>query len=182
VAVASEHDVEHAKSLPSEELDGATDHEHVKGVGSLPGKVSESGVARLPDDRTPGTHTPAENVRATALDDSTPDKNTSTPGNSSPSHGSSKGNSGSGDLSTGLRKVPAPTQDRSGTSGLPFGAGDHEASSAGASRLEKGAIAGAGVAGTGLTGHSDTNTKDQASGSSIEKDTGRSNLYSHSLI
>jgi hypothetical protein len=38
-------------SLPSSELKGAQPHEHVGGVGSLPGTISESSVALLPDER-----------------------------------------------------------------------------------------------------------------------------------
>ncbi|TFY66613.1 hypothetical protein EVG20_g4482 [Dentipellis fragilis] len=59
VVIASEHDRPHIKSLPSQELVGFQPHEHVEGAGELPGTVDESGVARLPDDRTPGTQTPA---------------------------------------------------------------------------------------------------------------------------
>jgi hypothetical protein len=176
IAAASEHDIEHAKSLPSEELEGAKDHEHVKGVGSLPGKVSESGVARLPDDRTPGTRTPAEDIRETALDASTPGKSTSTPENSAAPHGGSQASGGLGSLSKGSRKYSASTQDESGTSCLPFGTSNHETSGAGANGLEKGArdssLLGAGAVGAGLARHSDPNTKEQVSGSSFRKDTG----------
>ncbi|CAL1697560.1 unnamed protein product [Somion occarium] len=49
---ASEHDVPHQKSLPSTELTGQGSHEHVAGVGALPGSISEVSVARLPDDRS----------------------------------------------------------------------------------------------------------------------------------
>lgn len=38
-------------SLPSSELKGAQPREHVGGVGSLPGTISESSVALLPDER-----------------------------------------------------------------------------------------------------------------------------------
>ncbi|TCD70307.1 hypothetical protein EIP91_003936 [Steccherinum ochraceum] len=47
---ASTHDIPHRTSLPSTEITGAGDHEHVGGVGSLPGTVGETGVARLPDE------------------------------------------------------------------------------------------------------------------------------------
>jgi hypothetical protein len=39
------------KSLPSTEKEGVASREHVGGVGPLPGKVDESGVAVLPDER-----------------------------------------------------------------------------------------------------------------------------------
>ncbi|KAH8102746.1 hypothetical protein BXZ70DRAFT_929798 [Cristinia sonorae] len=47
---ASMNDVPHRKSLPSTEFTGASAGEYVGGVGSLPGHVGESGVARLPDE------------------------------------------------------------------------------------------------------------------------------------
>lgn len=70
---ASEHDVYHKKSLPSQELRGALPHEHVGGVGSLPGASIEKSVALLPDEQaewsecdtfagrnTPGYQTPSD--------------------------------------------------------------------------------------------------------------------------
>ncbi|KAA1466975.1 hypothetical protein DENSPDRAFT_926266 [Dentipellis sp. KUC8613] len=78
VAIASEHDRPHIKSLPSQELVGFQPHEHVDGAGELPGTVYESGVARLPDERTPGTQTPATGgvpvAATTANDPPTQDK------------------------------------------------------------------------------------------------------------
>jgi hypothetical protein len=69
---ASEHDVYHKPSLPSQELRGALPCEHVGGVGSLPGASVEKSVALLPDEQaewsewdtfagrnTPGYHTPS---------------------------------------------------------------------------------------------------------------------------
>ena len=69
---ASEHDVYHKTSLPSQELRGALPHEHVSGVGSLPGASVEKSVAVLPDEEaewsewdtfagrnTPGYQTPS---------------------------------------------------------------------------------------------------------------------------
>jgi len=69
---ASEHDILHKPSLPSQELGGALPREHVGGVGSLPGASIEKGVAILPDEQeewsewntfagrnTPGYHTPS---------------------------------------------------------------------------------------------------------------------------
>ncbi|KAG1751864.1 hypothetical protein EDB19DRAFT_1628245 [Suillus lakei] len=47
----SESDQQLSTSLPSSELKGAQPHEHVGGVGSLPGTISESSVALLPDER-----------------------------------------------------------------------------------------------------------------------------------
>lgn len=47
----SEFDQKISTSLPSSELKGAQPHEHVGGVGSLPGTISESSVALLPDER-----------------------------------------------------------------------------------------------------------------------------------
>lgn len=47
----SEMDQQLSTSLPSSELKGAQPHEHVGGVGSLPGTISESSVALLPDER-----------------------------------------------------------------------------------------------------------------------------------
>ncbi|KAG1873882.1 hypothetical protein F4604DRAFT_1765672 [Suillus subluteus] len=47
----SELDQQLSTSLPSSELKGAQPHEHVGGVGSLPGTISESSVALLPDER-----------------------------------------------------------------------------------------------------------------------------------
>ncbi|KAG2745869.1 hypothetical protein P692DRAFT_201933618 [Suillus brevipes Sb2] len=47
----SEMDQQLPTSLPSSELKGAQPHEHVGGVGSLPGTISESSVALLPDER-----------------------------------------------------------------------------------------------------------------------------------
>lgn len=68
---ASEHDVYHKTSLPSQELRGALPREHVGGVGSLPGASVEKSVALLPDEQaewsqwdtfagrnTPGYQTP----------------------------------------------------------------------------------------------------------------------------
>ena len=53
---ASTHDILHQKSLPSQELSGQGSGERITGAGSLPGSIAESGVARLPDDRSqPGT-------------------------------------------------------------------------------------------------------------------------------
>jgi hypothetical protein len=49
---ASEHDIYHKASLPSQELRGALPHEHVGGVGSLPGASIEKSVALLPDEET----------------------------------------------------------------------------------------------------------------------------------
>ena len=42
-------------SLPSSETKGAQPFEHVGGVGSLPGTLSESSVALLPDERAART-------------------------------------------------------------------------------------------------------------------------------
>ena len=69
---ASEHDIYHKASLPSEELRGALPHERVGGVGSLPGASIEKSVALLPDEEadwsqwksfagrnTPGYQTPS---------------------------------------------------------------------------------------------------------------------------
>jgi hypothetical protein len=69
---ASEHDIYHKTSLPSQELRGASPHEHVGGVGSLPGASVEKSVALLPDEQaewsewktfagrnTPGYQTPS---------------------------------------------------------------------------------------------------------------------------
>jgi hypothetical protein len=69
---ASEHDVVHKTSLPSQELRGALPHERVGGVGSLPGASIEKSVALLPDEQeewskwdtfagrnTPGYQTPS---------------------------------------------------------------------------------------------------------------------------
>ncbi|KAG1790451.1 uncharacterized protein HD556DRAFT_1242409 [Suillus plorans] len=50
-ATQSELDQHLSTSLPSSELKGAQPHEHVGGVGSLPGTISESSVALLPDER-----------------------------------------------------------------------------------------------------------------------------------
>jgi hypothetical protein len=47
----SESDQQLSTSLPSSELKGAQPCEHVGGVGSLPGTISESSVALLPDER-----------------------------------------------------------------------------------------------------------------------------------
>ncbi|KAG2139802.1 uncharacterized protein EDB93DRAFT_1089992 [Suillus bovinus] len=47
----SELEQQLSTSLPSSELKGAQPHEHVGGVGSLPGTISESSVALLPDER-----------------------------------------------------------------------------------------------------------------------------------
>ncbi|KAG1763950.1 hypothetical protein EDD22DRAFT_776577 [Suillus occidentalis] len=47
----SELDQQLSTSLPSSELKGAQPREHVGGVGSLPGTISESSVALLPDER-----------------------------------------------------------------------------------------------------------------------------------
>ncbi|KAG1846919.1 hypothetical protein C8R48DRAFT_732338 [Suillus tomentosus] len=49
--IQSELDQHLSTSLPSSELKGAQPHEHVGGVGSLPGTISESSVALLPDER-----------------------------------------------------------------------------------------------------------------------------------
>ena len=49
-ARASEHDVQHKTSLPTTEYGGAGAHEHTGGVGSLPGPMNETGVAKLPDE------------------------------------------------------------------------------------------------------------------------------------
>lgn len=75
---ASEHDIYHKASLPSQELRGALPHEHVGGVGSLPGASIEKSVAVLPDEQadwsewstfagrnTPGYQTPS-NLKANA--------------------------------------------------------------------------------------------------------------------
>ena len=51
-ARASEHDVQHKTSLPTTEYGGAGPHEHIGGVGSLPGPMNEQGVAKLPDENT----------------------------------------------------------------------------------------------------------------------------------
>lgn len=69
---ASEHDILHKTSLPSQELRGALPHERVGGVGSLPGASIEKSVALLPDEQaewsewntfagrnTPGYQTPS---------------------------------------------------------------------------------------------------------------------------
>ncbi|TFK52473.1 hypothetical protein OE88DRAFT_1657760 [Heliocybe sulcata] len=40
-------------SLPSTEVNGARPSEHVDGVGALPGRVNEAGVAKLLDERAP---------------------------------------------------------------------------------------------------------------------------------
>jgi len=39
--------------LPPTEVNGARPSEHVDGVGALPGRVTEAGVAKLPDERAP---------------------------------------------------------------------------------------------------------------------------------
>lgn len=48
---ASEHDVYHHPSLPSQERRGALPHEHVGGVGALPGTSHAKSVAVLPDEQ-----------------------------------------------------------------------------------------------------------------------------------
>jgi hypothetical protein len=87
---ASEHDVYHKPSLPSQELRGALPHEHVGGVGSLPGASIEKSVALLPDEQaewsewetfagrnTPGYHTPSNlQGKATGLVQTTTQKAT----------------------------------------------------------------------------------------------------------
>jgi hypothetical protein len=80
---ASEHDVYHKTSLPSQELRGALPHEHTGGVGSLPGASTEKSVALLPDEQaewsewntfagrnTPGYQTPS-NLKANATQTAT---------------------------------------------------------------------------------------------------------------
>ncbi|KAG0701656.1 hypothetical protein DFH29DRAFT_925718 [Suillus ampliporus] len=47
----TQSDQQLSTSLPSSELKGAQPREHVGGVGSLPGNISESSVALLPDER-----------------------------------------------------------------------------------------------------------------------------------
>lgn len=52
MALASEEREEEPHvSLPSTELRGAQPSEHTGGVGALPGNLSESSVALLPDER-----------------------------------------------------------------------------------------------------------------------------------
>ncbi|KZT21724.1 hypothetical protein NEOLEDRAFT_1181407 [Neolentinus lepideus HHB14362 ss-1] len=48
------HDSQHTTSLASTELTGARPGEHVGGAGALPGTISETGVAKVLDERTPG--------------------------------------------------------------------------------------------------------------------------------
>ncbi|KAI0364169.1 hypothetical protein BV20DRAFT_974757 [Pilatotrama ljubarskyi] len=50
-ARASEHDAEHTTSFPSREITGASSGEHIGGVGSLPGPITESAVPKLPEER-----------------------------------------------------------------------------------------------------------------------------------
>ncbi|KAH9926658.1 uncharacterized protein BXZ73DRAFT_49265 [Epithele typhae] len=50
-ARASEHDIEHKTSFPTSEMSGAGPHDHIAGVGALPGPRNEAGVAKLPDER-----------------------------------------------------------------------------------------------------------------------------------
>jgi hypothetical protein len=50
--IASSNDVPHRPSLPTQEVLGARSGEQVDGVGSLPGTNFESGVAKLPDERS----------------------------------------------------------------------------------------------------------------------------------
>jgi hypothetical protein len=77
---ASEHDIYHKASLPSQELRGALPHEHIGGVGSLPGASIEKSVALLPDEQaewsecdtfagrnTPGYQTPSNLKNTTGL-------------------------------------------------------------------------------------------------------------------
>lgn len=52
---ASSHDIAHVRSLPSSELTGTQPGEHVSGVGSLPGNISEVSVGKLPDERYEAT-------------------------------------------------------------------------------------------------------------------------------
>ncbi|KAL4244049.1 hypothetical protein ABKN59_010553 [Abortiporus biennis] len=49
---ASSHDVPHKTSLPSTEVTGTSPGEHVSGVGSLPGVITETSVGKLPDERS----------------------------------------------------------------------------------------------------------------------------------
>jgi hypothetical protein len=76
---ASEHDIYHKASLPSQELRGALANERVGGVGSLPGASVEKSVALLPDQQpewsewstfagrnTPGYQTP-RNLKENAI-------------------------------------------------------------------------------------------------------------------
>ncbi|TFY83370.1 hypothetical protein EWM64_g636 [Hericium alpestre] len=72
--IASEHDRPHERSLPSQEDMGMQPHEHVAGAGSLPGSASEAGVAKLPDERTPGSQSPTSRPGPAAS------SGTSTPG------------------------------------------------------------------------------------------------------
>ncbi|THG97128.1 hypothetical protein EW026_g4811 [Hermanssonia centrifuga] len=65
--MASEHDKLHKKSLPSTELTGQRNREYTEGVGSLPGPIVESEVAKLPDERN-ATIPTAEGATAIAKD------------------------------------------------------------------------------------------------------------------
>lgn len=42
---------EQGATLPSQETEGTQPGEHIEGVGALPGRISEAGVARLPSER-----------------------------------------------------------------------------------------------------------------------------------
>lgn len=46
--------------------------EKSEGVGALPGTAEETGVARLPDDRTPAPRTPSESVIPASVGDTAP--------------------------------------------------------------------------------------------------------------
>lgn len=49
---ASENDIRHQPSLPSQEIFGASSGGKTSGVGALPGTNFESGVAKLEDERS----------------------------------------------------------------------------------------------------------------------------------
>ncbi|KAI8992713.1 hypothetical protein BD414DRAFT_481960 [Trametes punicea] len=69
-ARASEHDAEHATSLPTKEVTGATPGEHTGGVGSLPGPVTETAVPKLPDERNDNERYPTAAGAAAAIAES----------------------------------------------------------------------------------------------------------------
>ena len=66
---SSSNDVPHQPSFPTQEVLGAKPGEKIDGVGSLPGTNFESGVAKLPDERSTEagekTHTISGYVAAT---------------------------------------------------------------------------------------------------------------------
>jgi hypothetical protein len=116
------------KSMPTTEKEGVVSGEHVSGAGALPGKVDESGVAVLPDERAAISTEPKPTTSKPTTSDTTAPKDSAGPNNAGvPNRGDGY------DTDYHPAKLHPPNEDYSN---VDTGAGAHPSGSVGEKSAE----------------------------------------------